>query len=465
MIFLSRLRRGFCLAPPHLERRQDDHYEDEALVTSLQAEQDHISGLPTKGSLETVHPNETLPHSVKNGYLTDGSSRSTNSPFEKCEDAPTQTLPVPLECRARYSVVKYLNKGASGFVVLVRDTAEDELKALKFVNRQNNAYAMREVLNQVRLKHPHVIKLDEILMTSDFLILVLEYAEQGDLFTYLKQRKRFSEKRTRWYFQQLIFAVDFCHRLGIINRDIKLENLLLKGENREILKIADFGLSKDESKSSLKSSVGTVLYLAPELIADFGKKVSYDGKKAEVWACGVVLYTMSTGYYPFVRKGERDLGQIKLMSKILHRTLNQEYLEPEHLSTDVLDLIKHMLHPDPAKRYSVDDVLDHPWFRTGLRFNVREYNGRIINHLENAEHSQEGLQEAIFDFLSAVSSWDTSANLLKSEFFNVGRTISDEELKLVQSIRMHPVRLSDSSVVRFSNNSMNSSRLSENLTS
>ena len=388
----------------------------------------------------TQHPS-TAKHAV-----SEKSSGTADPPIgdgkggDKGDKVEQETLPVPIQCQDRYSVIKYLNRGASGFVVLVRDAADDELKALKFINRRHDGYALREIINQVRIQHPHVIRLEEILATSEFIILVLEYAERGDLFTFLKGRRRFSEKRSRWYLQQLMFAVDFCHRLGIINRDIKLENLLLRGRNNEILKLGDFGLSKDESKSSLKSSVGTVLYLAPELITGYGEKAEYDGKKAEVWACGVVLYTMITGHYPFVRKGERELARVTLMTKILHRIVDRDYPEPEHVSEGLTDLLGHMLDPDPETRASVDDVLNHPWFRTGLRFDVREYNQQIIDRIKSDEKHHKGLEDAVEEFLSTWDK-DSGSSSLEGEIFDLklplkARTLgSDEET---------PVRLASS---------------------
>lgn len=387
----------------------------------------------------TPHPSTAQP--VPDKSSSDTADPPTGDGDGKGDEVEPETLPVPTQCQDRYSVIKYLNKGASGFVVLVRDkTADDELKALKFISRRHDGYALREIINQVRIKHPHVIRLEEILATSEFIILVLEYAERGDLFAFLKERRRFSEKRSRWYLQQLMFAVDFCHRLGIINRDIKLENLFLRGRNKEILKLGDFGLSKDESKSSLKSSVGTVLYLAPELITGYGKKAEYDGKKAEVWACGVVLYTMITGHYPFVRKGERELARVTLMTKILHRIVDRDYPEPKHVSEGLTDLLGHMLDPDPETRASVDDVLNHPWFRTELRFDVREYNQQIIDCIKLDDNHHKGLEDAVEEFL-ATRNKDSGSSSLKGEVFDLkvslkARTLgSDEET---------PVRLASS---------------------
>ena len=94
--------------------------------------------------------------------------------------------------------------------------------------------------------------------------------------------------------------MDYCHKRGIANRDIKLENTLLHNEeglSRPLLKICDFGYSKSEHKSVAKSKVGTLTYMAPEVIVNH--EDAYDGKAADVWSCGVILYVMLYGRYPF----------------------------------------------------------------------------------------------------------------------------------------------------------------------
>ena len=90
--------------------------------------------------------------------------------------------------------------------------------------------------------------------------LVLEYANFGDLHSYVMSRRGLSEPEARWFFQQLMLAVDFCHRMGVVNRDIKLENTLLAGDTRPLIKISDFGFSKDEhGQSAPTTRVGTVM--------------------------------------------------------------------------------------------------------------------------------------------------------------------------------------------------------------
>eukprot|EP00889_Picochlorum_renovo_P003913 jgi/Picre1/30943/NNA_006302.t1 len=111
------------------------------------------------------------------------------------------------------------------------------------------------------------------------------------------------ERLARWYFQQLICAVDFCHKLGIANRDIKMDNILLcgTGEHQDLIKLTDFGLSKDDNAHSPPNTcLGTVVYFAPEIIrviVDANKE--YDARKSDVWSCGIVLYAMVSGKFPF----------------------------------------------------------------------------------------------------------------------------------------------------------------------
>ena len=106
----------------------------------------------------------------------------------------------------------------------------------------------------------------------------MEYAAGGDMFEYVVRKGGLRENEARWFFQQLLVAVDYIHRMGVANRDIKLENTLLDGSPRPLIKICDFGYSKHEKYQSAPGSrVGTPAYLAPEVIMTTKGK-TYDGK-------------------------------------------------------------------------------------------------------------------------------------------------------------------------------------------
>mgnify|MGYP001807643520 CR=1 FL=1 len=113
------------------------------------------------------------------------------------------------------------------------------------------------------LRHPHVIQFKEVFLTSEYIAIAMEYATGGSLFHYVQKQTRLKEAVARWFFQQLIIGVDYCHKRGVANRDIKLENTLLQKVNGlplPLLKICDFGYSKADFKSAAKSKVGTRLF-------------------------------------------------------------------------------------------------------------------------------------------------------------------------------------------------------------
>lgn len=111
------------------------------------------------------------------------------------------------------------------------------------------------------LRHPHVIQFKEVFLTAEYICIAMEYATGGSLFQYVQQQARLKEAVARWFFQQLVIGVDYCHKRGVANRDIKLENTLLQkvdGLPLPLLKICDFGYSKADMRSAAKSKVRDV---------------------------------------------------------------------------------------------------------------------------------------------------------------------------------------------------------------
>lgn len=165
------------------------------------------------------------------------------------------------------------------------------------------------------------------------------------MFEYVVRKGGLRESEARWFFQQLIVAVDYIHRMGVANRDIKLENTLLDGSPRPLIKICDFGYSKHEKfQSAPGSRVGTPAYLAPEVIMTTKGK-TYDGKVADIWSCGVMLYVMLVGAYPFERP--EDKADPQKLQKMIQRILRVEYDFPPgmKLSPELKDLMTQLLIP------------------------------------------------------------------------------------------------------------------------
>ena len=280
------------------------------------------------------------------------------------------------------SQIRELNRGAYGLVVLAEDVHTKERYALKFIERGPTVsrYVHREIVNHMKLRHPHVISLREVFLTQQHLVLVMEYAPGGDLFSLVQSQRGLSEEDARWFFQQIVIAIDYCHKLGVCSRDIKLENTLLDNSPRPLVKLCDFGFSKDSNYHSAPASrVGTPAYLAPEVIAA-GEGEKYDGNAADIWSLGVLLYVMLCGAYPFRRREDDTMNPAARMDALLKRIQAVEYTFPSYvnLSDEAKDLVQRMLIGEPSKRAKLEEVMHHPWFRHGLSPEVLSFNEPLV---------------------------------------------------------------------------------------
>eukprot|EP00197_Chlamydomonas_leiostraca_P011601 CAMPEP_0202876372 /NCGR_PEP_ID=MMETSP1391-20130828/28870_1 /ASSEMBLY_ACC=CAM_ASM_000867 /TAXON_ID=1034604 /ORGANISM="Chlamydomonas leiostraca, Strain SAG 11-49" /LENGTH=885 /DNA_ID=CAMNT_0049558197 /DNA_START=87 /DNA_END=2741 /DNA_ORIENTATION=+ len=288
--------------------------------------------------------------------------------------------PEPLEGHPIYEKVRTIGKGQRSFVQVARNKASGELVAIRFIPRgwepSHTKYVTREILNHQELslsKHPHIVEFKEVFLTQRYLGEVLEYVEGETLSNFLqKVGGKVIEGLARFIFQQLIIALDFCHRKGKVNRDIKLSNVLLSIAEGQLplVKLADFGFSKDTYRhSEPHSQVGTALFVAPEVMQNFSG-VRYDGQAADVWACGVCAFIMLFGRHPYLRTTDADLNEQQQMIKLFQRMMQNDIEFPAEvlpsLSTDCVDVLRRMLKTDPNQRATMADIQRHPWFLTAL---------------------------------------------------------------------------------------------------
>ncbi|RKP36596.1 kinase-like domain-containing protein [Dimargaris cristalligena] len=256
-----------------------------------------------------------------------------------------------------YTIIKTLGTGSFGKVKLGVHSQTGHNVALKMISRSQIDKAdmvgrvKREIQYLQLLRHPHIIKLYEVIMTPTDCIMVIEYAG-GELFNYIVERGRMSESEARRFFQQIISAVDYCHRHKIVHRDLKPENLLL--DKYDNVKIADFGLSNFMSDGEfLKTSCGSPNYAAPEVINGH----FYSGPEVDVWSCGVILYVMLCGKLPF-----DDESIPQLFKKISSGVFSM----PSYLSAEVKELLTRMLVVKPLERATITEIRQHPWFLRNL---------------------------------------------------------------------------------------------------
>ncbi|CAF0723631.1 unnamed protein product [Brachionus calyciflorus] len=206
------------------------------------------------------------------------------------------------------------------------------------------------------IEHPNVLRLYDVYENKKYLYLILEHVSGGELFDYLVKKSRLTIKEARKFFKQIISALDFCHSHLICHRDLKPENLLL--DDKLNIKIADFGMaSLQVDGSMLETSCGSPHYACPEVIR--GEK--YDGRKADVWSCGVILYALLVGALPF---DDDNLKQLLEKIKKGHFTI------PSYVPQECQELLRKMIEIDPNKRFSLEEVNKHPWVLAGSKEEV-----------------------------------------------------------------------------------------------
>ena len=260
-----------------------------------------------------------------------------------------------------YKLGSELGSGAFGKVVLGKNILTNQTVAIKILDKfilsqtpEDYELVHQEISILKIVKHKYIAQLYEILETSQFIFIVIEYCEGKDLMDYILKKSKLSEKEALKFFQQLINTLLYLHSQNIAHRDIKIDNMLLDKERN--LKLVDFGLSTKYSDDELLNQpCGTVVYAAPEVLD--GK--DYHGMLADVWSSGIVLYGMISGFLPFCDNNDEINKKNVLQGKIDI---------PDFFPILVKDLLKHMLDINPMTRYTLQEIRDHPWF------NDKNYN-------------------------------------------------------------------------------------------
>lgn len=260
--------------------------------------------------------------------------------------------------------------------------------AVKYIERGEkiDENVQREIINHRSLRHPNIVRFKEVILTPTHLAIVMEYASGGELFERICNAGRFSEDEARFFFQQLISGVKYCHSMQVCHRDLKLENTLLDGSPAPRLKICDFGYSKSSLlHSQPKSTVGTPAYIAPEVLS----KKEYDGKIADVWSCGVTLYVMLVGAYPF-----EDPEEPRNFKKTIQRILNVQYSIPDyvHISQECQRLLSRIFVANPTTRISIPEIQNHEWFLKNLPEDLVDA-GETSSQFDDPGHPPQSVDE------------------------------------------------------------------------
>ncbi|KAL8151666.1 hypothetical protein V2J09_021474 [Rumex salicifolius] len=331
----------------------------------------------------------------------------------------------------KYEVVKDIGSGNFGVARLMKNKDTKEFVAMKYIERgpKIDENVAREIINHRSLRHPNIIRFKEVVLTPTHLAIVMEYAAGGELFERICNAGRFSEDEARYFFQQLIIGVNYCHSMQICHRDLKLENTLLDGSAAPRLKICDFGYSKSSILHSRpKSTVGTPAYIAPEVLA----RREYDGKMADIWSCGVTLYVMLVGAYPF-----EDQEDPKNFRKTISRIMTIQYKIPDyvHISQACRQLLSRIFIANPYMRITMKEMKTHPWFLKNLPREMADSAQVSYYRRENPTFSLQSVEEIMKIVEEAKTPLLTSRSIGDfgwTEKDIDGRTIEEEEYEEVE---------------------------------
>lgn len=297
----------------------------------------------------------------------------------------------------KYEIGRLLGKGTFAKVYYSRNIETGQSFAIKVINKDKvmRVGLMKQIKREISVmrlvRHPNIVQLYEVMATKSKIYFVMQYMKGGELFDKVA-KGRLKEDVARKFFQQLISAVDYCHSRGVYHRDLKPENLLLD-ENGN-LKVSDFGLSTfADSKSSqdglLYTTCGTPAYVAPEVISRKG----YDGAKADIWCCGVILFVLVAGYLPF-----HDSNLMEMYRKIGRA----EFTCPTWFPLDLRKLVVRILDPNPSTRISMSKIMENSWVKKHM-VSSKNYNGISQQRTLGIPNNLNA-----FDIISLASGFDLS---------------------------------------------------------
>jgi calcium-dependent protein kinase len=259
-----------------------------------------------------------------------------------------------------YKIGKVIGGGHFGVVRIGNRFDDPDFKvAIKSISKQKVGRKITRLNREMEIlstvDHPNIIRLYDVYQDSSYIHMVMEYCSGGELFSKIVNQGHFDEKSARPYLYKILLAVNHLHRSKIAHRDLKPENFLFENKSPEAeLKLIDFGLSiKFGSElGHMHSKVGTIYYVAPEVL-----KGNYD-LKCDLWSCGVILYSMLSGNFPFFGSNHGEIIQ-----KIKLGEYEAESEIWNGISADAKDLLKGLLCVDLNNRYSAKVALNHAWFK------------------------------------------------------------------------------------------------------
>ncbi|GJP71989.1 hypothetical protein CLOP_g2767 [Closterium sp. NIES-67] len=265
--------------------------------------------------------------------------------------------------RGQFGVIyKCVGRGAAGAAYACKTIKKRNIQSIPAAEDIRREVETMECVRG----HPGIVDMNAAFEDPGAIHIVMQLCRHGDLFDYIKTRTRLSEATAACILSQLLQALQHCHTMGVIHRDVKPENVLIYGKGgggagegrgdaeKLLVKLGDFGVATRFSQGlPCTDAVGTAMYMAPELL-----RGCY-GPPADIWSAGVVLYVMLSGALPFFACKSRSL-----CDAILHGPVRMEGPRWDGVSEAAKAVVRRMLEKDPAQRATIEQVHETPWMKT-----------------------------------------------------------------------------------------------------
>lgn len=328
--------------------------------------------------------------------------------------------------KKKYEYICMLGNGSFGKVRLYRDKFCKEMKyAIKTIKKEGiSAYLRDCIIEEVNilrdLDHPNIIKYYETYEDDYYINIVMEYLSGEDLFKVIAMKKynNYTEKDACDIIKHIFKALAFIHNKKIVHRDIKPENILfsIPGDFRT-LKLIDFGLSTHTLGKNGKS-VGSPYYMAPEII---------DGSytfKTDIWSVGVILYVLMTGKYPYTGQDQEEV-----FYNIKNKEYNMKPINQSQCTKYAKDLISKLLVKEEKERLSIEEALDHPWFKKWSDDSCYNSNGH--SKTSSSSTSTPILENEIIE---SIKQFTLKNSFHKEVLFYMAKISRDEEISKLKQI-------------------------------
>lgn len=348
-----------------------------------------------------------------------------------------------------YVLDKQIGKGAFGVVRLGHNKATNEPVAVKSISKAKltckediqDVQAEVAIMNLVA-GHGNVVMLESTHEDKDYVHIVMELCQGGELFDHIVEAQHFTERKAAQIFRKMVEVVNHCHELGVMHRDLKPENFLLTSKAEGDLKLTDFGLGVFfKHGERFRDLVGSPYYVAPEVLR---KNYSH---QADMWSLGVILYILLSGLPPFWGDTEDQIFRMVLKGQIDFKS------DPwPKISEAAKDCVRKLLEMDASKRATSEQILKHDWLvKEGVGYDIsldsvvlkrmkqfaqmnklKKMALMVVGQNLNTDELQ-GLAK-LFKSIDADGSGTITVEELKKALQDWGHRIHDDELKSLMAI-------------------------------